>query len=169
MPFGLTNGPASWQHFMNDKLFNFLDDFCSVYLDDILIYSKTLKEHKQHVRKVLERLRENGIQCDIKKCNFHVQETAFLGLIVTTEGIRMNPEKVAAVKDWPKPENLKQVQGFLGFCNFYRRFINGFAKIATPLTQLTKKDTLFEWTVGCQDAFDTLKKKNDKRTSFASF
>ena len=87
MPFGLCNGPASWQHLINDTLFDFLHRFVQAYLDDILIYSKTLQDHRSHVRQVLQRLRESGLQADIDKCEFHVQETKFLGLIVSTEGI----------------------------------------------------------------------------------
>ena len=91
MPFGLCNGPASWQHLINDTLFDFLHRFVQAYLDDILVYSKTLKDHRLHVRQVLERLREAGIQADVDKCEFHVQETKFLGLIISTEGIQMDP------------------------------------------------------------------------------
>ncbi len=159
MPFGLTNGPASYQHYMNDVLFEYLNQFCQAYLDDIIIYSKTRKEHVQYVRKVLQKLREAGLQADIFKCEFHVQETAFLGLLVSTEGLRMDPKKVQAVLDWAKPTALKQVQAFVGFCNFYRRFIKDFSKIVRPMTQLTQKDVPFEWTEACQKAFDTLKKQ----------
>ena len=157
LPFGLTNGPATYQHYMNDVLFEYLDDFCTAYLDDILVYSKTLKEHKKHVRLVLQRLREAGLQVDIEKCEFHVQETTFLGLIISTEGIKMDPAKVEAVKEWPAPTTVKHVQAFLGFCNFYRRFIKNFGGIAQPLTKLTKKDNTFEWTAECQKAFEELK------------
>lgn len=157
MPFGLTNGPASFQHYINDSLREYLDVFCTAYLDDILIYSDTLEEHKKHVRQVLERLRKYGLQADIAKCEFHVQEVKYLGLIVGTRGIRMDPEKISAVADWPQPKNVKDVQGFLGFANFYRRFIRDFAKKATPLTRLTKKDTPFEWDDKCVRAFEELK------------
>jgi hypothetical protein len=158
LPFGLTNGPASFQRYINDQLMDYLDRFCSAYLDDILIYSKNLKEHRQHVRQVLQRLRKAELQIDLKKCEFHVTETKFLGLIITTEGIRMDPEKVRAIQEWDRPQNLTQVQSFLGFCNFYRRFIQGFAKIAKPLTELTKKGTLFKWLAIHQQAFEELKR-----------
>ena len=157
MPFGLTNGPASWQNFINDVLFEFLHDFCQAYVDDILIYSKTLAEHREHVRKVLARLREAGLQVDIKKCEFHVEETAFLGMIVSAEGVRMDPAKVEAVLSWPQPLNLKQVQAFIGFCNFYRRFIRNFSRIVRPLTQLSQKNKAFDWTPECEKAFESLK------------
>ena len=157
LPFGLTNGPASFQHYMNDTLFEYLNDFCQVYLDDILIYSKTEKEHKQQVRKVLLKLREAGLQVDIEKCEFHVQETTFLGLIVSTEGLRMDPSKVEAIVNWEPPTRLKEVQAFVGFCNFYRRFIKDFSKTVRPLVSLNQKDCPFQWSEACQAAFERLK------------
>ena len=158
MPFGLCNGPASWQHLINDTLFNFLHCFVQTYLDDILIYSKTLKEHHFHVCQVLQRLREAGLQADIDKCEFHVQEIRFFGLIISTKGIRMEPQKIQTILDWAQPTSLRHVRSFLGFCNFYRRFIRDFSKLAKPLTGLTKKDAPFDWTSACQSAFDSLKK-----------
>ena len=157
LPFGLTNGPATYQHYMNDVLFDYLNDFCQAYLDDILIYSKSKEEHVAHVRKVLQKLREAGLQVDILKCEFHVQETRFLGLLVSIHGLRVDPNKVSAVRDWSVPVNLKQTQAFLGFCNFYRRFIRDFSKIVRPMAKLTCKDAPFHWSTECQQAFDTLK------------
>ena len=158
MPFGLCNSPASWQHLINDTLFDFLHCFVQAYLDDIFIYSKTLKEHHSHVCQVLQRLREAGLQADIDKCEFHVQEIKFLDLIVSTEGIQMDPHKVSIILDWARPTYLRHVRSFLGFCNFYRRFIRDFSKLAKPLTGFTKKDIPFDWTSACQSAFDSLKK-----------
>ncbi len=123
IPFDLCNGPAFWQHLINDTLFDFLHRFVQAYLNDVLIYSKTLKEHRSHIRQVLQRLREAGLQADIDKCEFHIQETKFLDLIVSTEGIRIDPQKVRTILDWPQPTSLRYVRSFLGFCNFYRRFI----------------------------------------------
>jgi Retroviral aspartyl protease./Reverse transcriptase (RNA-dependent DNA polymerase). len=157
MPFGLTNGPASFQHYVNDALREYLDLFCTAYLDDILIYSNSLKEHRKHVAQVLQRLREHGLQADIAKCEFHVQEVKYLGLIVSTDGIQMDPAKVSAVKEWPTPHNVKDIQSFLGFANFYRRFIREFAKKASALTRLTRKDIPFDWDENCQTAFEELK------------
>ena len=159
LPFGLTNGPASFQQYINDTLFEFLNDFCQAYLDDILIYSKTKKEHTEHVRKVLQKLREAGLQVDITKCEFSVQETTFLGLRVSTEGLKMDSNKVQAIIDWTTPSNLKEVQAFVGFCNFYRRFIKDFSKIVKPLVALTKKECPFIWSEACQQAFQELKDK----------
>lgn len=158
LPFGLTGGPASYQQYMNDNLFEYLNDFCQAYLDDILIYSKTRKEHQEHVRKVLLRLRQAGLQVDIDKCEFHVQETKFLGLIVSTSGLKMDPDKVKAVVNWETPTCLKEVQAFVGFCNFYRRFIRDFSKTVKPLVALTKKDCPFHWSEACQAAFEEMKR-----------
>ena len=158
LPFGLCNGPASFQHFINDTLHEYLADFCTAYLDDILIYSDNELEHEVHVKKILSRLRDAGLQADITKCKFHVTEIAYLGMIVTTEGIKMDPAKVETVVNWPNLVNVKDVQSFLGFANFYRRFVYGFSDIAGPLTNLTKKETEFLWTDKCQLAFEMLKK-----------
>ena len=158
MPFGLCNGPASFQHFINDTLREYLDDFCTAYLDDILIYSDVESEHEIHIKRILIKLREAGLQTDITKCTFQVKEVSYLGLIVTTEGIKMDPTKVETVINWPTPQNVKDVQSFLGFANFYRRFILRFSMIAGPLTNLTRKDVKFLWTDKCQQAFDTMKR-----------
>ncbi|SLM36779.1 reverse transcriptase domain protein [Lasallia pustulata] len=159
LPFGLTNGPANYQHYMNDVLWDHLNNFCSAYLDDILIYSKTLKEHTQHVRAVLQKLIDAGLQVDIEKCEFHVQETSFLGVLLSTDSLRMDPKKVQVVVDWSTPTNLKQVQAFIGFCNFYRRFIKGFSKIVGPMLKLTQKGVIFQWTDTCQKSFELLKQR----------
>lgn len=157
LPFGLTNGPATYQRYMNDVLFDYLDDFCTAYLDDILIYSDNELEHEIHVKKVLQRLRDAGLQVDLKKCEFHVTRTKYLGFIITTEGIEVDPEKVSAVTSWKAPYTVKGVQSFLGFCNFYRRFIKDYSRIAKPLIQLTKTDVPFEFGKACWDAFEELK------------
>ena len=120
LPFGLCNGPTSFQRYINDVLFDYLDNFCTAYVDNILIYSEDLLEHDAQVKKVLQRLKEAGLQADIKKSEFSVQSTKFLGFIISTEGIAMDPEKVAVVKNWPVPKSVKEIQSFLGFCNFYR-------------------------------------------------
>ena len=159
LPFGLTNGPASYQHYMNDVLWDHLNDFCSAYLDDILIYSKTLKDHIKHVCLVLQKLIDAGLQVDNEKCQFYVQETPFLGVLLSVNGLRMDPKKVQVVVDWATPVNLKQVQAFIGFCNFYRRFIRGFSKIVAPMIKLTQKETIFQWSEACQKAFELLRKQ----------
>ena len=157
--FELTNEPVNYQHYMNDVLFECLNKFCQAYLDDILIYSKIRKEHVQHVREVLIKLRNADLQVDIEKCEFHVQETAFLGVLLSIDGLRINPDKVQVVKDWPRPTTVKQVQAFVGFCNFYRRFVKDFSQIVRPLTRLTQKDTPFQWGNACQEAFDCMRQR----------
>lgn len=158
MPFGLCNGPSTFQHYINDALMDCLDRFCSVFVDDILIYSKSKAEHRQHVREVLKRLQEVGLQADLKKCEFEVTETRFLGLVVSREGIKMDPAKIQAILEWKAPSTVKGVQSFLGLCNYYRRFIRSYSNTARPLTDLTRKDRAWEWTPKCQDAFERLKK-----------
>lgn len=157
LPFDLINGSASYQHYMNDVLFEYLNDFCQAYLDDVLIYSKTLKEHIRHVRLVLQKLIDAGLQVDIEKCKFHVQKTSFLGVLLSTKGIRMDPLKVQMIIAWATSICLKEVQAFVGFCNFYRRFIRGFSKIVHSMLKLTLKDTPFNWSSACQKAFELLK------------
>ncbi|KAH0606111.1 uncharacterized protein H6S33_003772, partial [Morchella sextelata] len=158
MPFGLANAPATFQHWINDILRPCLDQFVTAYLDDILIYSETLAEHKERIQKVLKVLDENHVHLKPEKCEFMVQETKYLGLIPPPDGNRMDPKKVVDVLEWSTPRNLHDVQVFLGFANFYRRFILGYSKIVAPLTALTKKNVKFEWTDEREEAFQTLKK-----------
>jgi hypothetical protein len=141
MPFGLCNAPGTFQTFINKTLRNYLDDFCTAYLDDILIYSEDEADHEGHVTKVLQKLREASLFLEIKKCSFSVKRVKYLGLILTTDGLKMDPSKVATIRDWGILRTVKDVQSFLGFANFYQRFIKGFSYIAKPLTALTCKET----------------------------
>jgi len=159
MLFELTNESTFYQHYMNDVLFKYLHQFCQIYLDDIIIYSKILKKHKQHVRLVLNRLREADLQIDIDKCKFHVQKTIFLELLISIERLKMNSRKMQAVVDWSTLNNLTQMQFFIDFCNFYRRFIKNFSKIVRSMIQLTQKKVIFEWNEVCQTAFDHMKRR----------
>uniref|UniRef100_A0A9Q8LHQ9 Transposon Tf2-9 polyprotein n=1 Tax=Passalora fulva TaxID=5499 RepID=A0A9Q8LHQ9_PASFU len=159
MPFGVCNGPSTFQNFINDILQEFLDQFCTAYIDDILVYSETKEEHREHVCKVLQKLADAGLQLDIDKCEFEKTEVKFLGLIITADGIKMDQEKIDAIVEWDAPTNVKEVQGFLGFANFYRRFIHAFSGVVRPLTKLTRKGEKFAWTDECQEAFDLLKAK----------
>ncbi|KAL0200738.1 hypothetical protein M9458_003925, partial [Cirrhinus mrigala] len=138
MPFGLCNSPSVFQQFINDVLRDMLGRWCYAYLDDILVYSKTLEEHTQHVRAVLRRLLAHQLYCKLEKCAFHQHTTTFLGFVISSQGVAMDPQKLEAVRSWPLPTSLKQLQRFLGFANFYRRFIQGFSATAAPLTALTK-------------------------------
>jgi hypothetical protein len=157
MPFGLTNAPASFQWWMNEVLSDYLDVFCIAYLDDILIYSDSLEEHQQHVRQVLQRLKEVELTLKPSKCEFHTDRMEYLGYIISPMGIQMDPDKIKMVKDWKEPVNVKGIQSFLGFANFYRRFIRDFSKIMTPLTKLTKKEVPWLWDDAAQQAFEQLK------------
>jgi hypothetical protein len=157
LPFGLTNGPATFQRYINDALLDILDEYVTAYMDDILIYDEDPLLHTAHVQEVLRRLDKAGLQVDIRKCEFNVTETKFLGLIVSTEGIKMDPDKIKTILEWERPQDVPGVQQFNGFCNFYRRFIKGFSKILKPLYQLTQKDYMWEWTDACERAFKELK------------
>jgi len=138
MPFGLTNAPATFQAYINKALAGYLDEFCVVYLDDILIYSKDKEEHTKHLRLVLERLRRHALYANPKKCRFYTKEVEFLGFVVSDEGVSMDPERVITIGDWPEPTTFREIQQFLGFANFYRRFIRDYSRIARPLTSLLK-------------------------------
>ncbi|KAI0993106.1 hypothetical protein K3495_g15078, partial [Podosphaera aphanis] len=162
MPFGLANAPSSFQNYINDTLKGYLDEFCTAYVDDILIFSQTLEEHVVHVKKVLHRLGKAGLQIDIKKCEFHVQSVKFLGLIITTDGIKMDPVKLKAIEEWKTPTNTKEIQQFIGFVNFYRRFIHQFGSIVMPLTDLMKKGSPFCWGFEQEEAFKEIKQKFGK-------
>ncbi len=158
MLFKLINESTFYQHYMNDVLFEYLHQFCQIYLDDIIIYSKILKKHKQHVQLILNRLREADLQIDINKCKFHVQKTIFLELLMSIERLKMNSRKMQAVVDWSTLNNLTQMQFFIDFCNFYQRFIKNFSKIVRSIIQLTQKKIIFEWNKVCQTAFNHMKK-----------
>jgi len=118
MPFRLTNASANFQALINDVLRPYLDDFCTTYIDNIMIYSNTLKEHKEQVYKVLKALSDAGLHLKPEKCQFHKQEVKYLGFIIGTDGIRMDPEKICCILDWQTPKNITNVQCFLGFASF---------------------------------------------------
>ncbi|KAJ1577585.1 hypothetical protein NDA11_005498 [Ustilago hordei] len=138
MPFGLANAPAHFQSFINDIFRDIIGVYVVVYLDDFLIFSDTEEVHVKHVTEVLTRLRSNRLFAKLSKCEFHTKTVEFLGYIIKPTGIEMDPEKVRTVKEWPMPESIHDIQRFLGFANFYRRFIAHFARIAKPLTALVK-------------------------------
>ncbi len=158
MLFELINESTFYQHYMNDVLFEYLHQFCQIYLDDIIIYSKILKKHKRHVQLILNRLREADLQININKCKFHVQKTIFLELLMSIKKLKMNSRKMQAVIDWFTLNNLTQMQFFIDFCSFYRRFIKNFLKIVRLMIQLTQKKIIFEWNEVCQTAFNHMKK-----------
>ncbi len=158
-PFGLTGAPATFQRYMNWALRKYLDDFVSAYIDDVLIFSSgSLEDHRTKVRKVLACLDEAGLQLDIDKCEFEQHSVKYLGFIISAgKGIEMDPAKVKAISDWEPPKTVKAIRSFLGFANFYRRFIPNFSDLARPLTTLTRKGALFQWNEKEQNAFQALK------------
>ncbi len=141
MPFGLANSPSVFQAFMNDIFRDMLDRWVIVYIDDILIYSDTQEEHVRHVQSVLKWLLQHQLYVKAEKCEFHQTNTSFLGYVISQDGVSMDDKKVQAVLDWPQPQTVKELQRFLGFANFYRRFIRNFSSIASPLTAMTKRNT----------------------------
>ena len=163
MPFGLTNAPADFQAFINDVLRPFLDQFCTAYLDDILIYSNNLEEHKGHVLKILEVLSKAKLHLKPEKCKFHQTEVKYLGMIIGREGIQIDPKKIETIVQWEKPKVLRDVREFIGFANYSRRHIKDYSKVTSPLTALTKmkdgKLVPFVWEEEQQLAFETLKHK----------
>ena len=159
MFFGLTNSPTTFQTMMNDIFWEEIaEGWVVIYMDDILVFSKDKKDHKKHVRWILQKLREHKLSLKLEKCWFSKQEIEFLGLIISEDSIMMDKGKVKAIRNWLEPKNKKELQQFLGFVNFYRWFIEGFAKIAKPLAKLTGKE-LWEWTEEQQKAFEGLKAK----------
>ena len=157
MPFGLTNAPATFQRLMNNVFLDLLDICVLVYLDDILIYSDTLEEHRRHIREVLLRLRNNKLYARGDKCSFHKDTVEYLGSILSPNGLSKDPSKVTTILEWPEPCEIKDTQSFLGLANFYRRFISDYSKITVPLTRLTK-GTPWDFSDACRSSFKSLKK-----------
>lgn len=171
MPFGLSGGPLSWQRTVNTIFGPYINRGIHVYLDDIIIYAKTYKEHNELLYKVMELLREHNLQLKTSKCIFYASDFEYLGHIVNSEGIKANPKKVQAIKDYPRPTNIKEIQRFLGMCAYYRRYVPNFSKKAKPITLLLKKDQPFIWTDAQQQAFDELKRSllEDVTLAFPDF
>ena len=159
MPFGLTNAPASFQALMNEIFRDIMDLYVVIYLDDILIFSKTREEHEKHIKEVLKRLQDHRLFVKPEKCSFYTKEVEYLGFIIKTDGVQMDPAKVAAVQDWPTPTSVHDIQVFLGFANFYRRFIQGYSEVIAPLTRLTKKDAKWNFDDSAIAAFEGLKRR----------
>ena len=158
MPFGLTNSGASFQRLMGHILRGLEYRFALIYIDDIIIFSKSIEEHLTHLEEVFRRLKAANVKLNPKKCCFAKQKVEYLGHVVTPDGVKPNPEKIRVVRDFPIPRNLKELRNFMGLANYYRRFVKGFAHIASPLNALTKKGVKFVWTESCADAFDKLKR-----------
>lgn len=171
MPFGLCNAPATFQRLMQTIMSDLVFQMVLVYLDDLLVYSSTFEDHLVRLETVLQRLRETGLKIKVEKCHFLQSEVKFLGHVVSAEGVSTDPEKVSAVKQWPVPNTLKELRSFVGFCSYYRRFIEGFSKVAGPLHNVVnlcssqasaaQADRLFKhsWTPECQQAFEHLQER----------
>ncbi|TYK21801.1 pol protein [Cucumis melo var. makuwa] len=159
MSFGLTNAPAVFMDLMNRVFKDFLDSFVIVFIDDILIYSKTKAEHEEHLHQVLETLRANRLYAKFSKCEFWLRKVSFLGHVVSSEGVSVDPAKIEVVTNWPRPSMVSKIRSFLGLAGYYRRFVEDFSRIASPLTQLTRKGTPFVWSPACESSFQELKQK----------
>ncbi len=158
MPFGLSNSPSVFQAYINDVFRDMLNRWVIVYIDDILVFSDSLDNHIQHVRAVLQRLIEQQLYAKMEKCEFHQTQVSFLGYIISSEGVAMDDKKVQSVLNWPQPKTVKELQRFLGFANFYRRFIRNFSTIAAPLTSLLRGGRQrLDWSPSAQHAFLQLK------------
>jgi hypothetical protein len=143
MLFGLTNAPAYFMYLMNKVFMEYLDKFVVVFIDDILVYSRNEEEHEEHLRLVLQKLRENQLYAKFSKCEFWLREVSFLGHVITGGGIAMDPGKVKDMLNWERPTTVSEIQSFQGLTGYYRRFIEGFSKIVKPLTSLLEKDKKF--------------------------
>ena len=157
MPFWLTNAPATFMDLMNRVFRLYVDQFVVVFIDDILVYSKDAHEHEQHLKIVLQKLREKNLYAKLSKCDFWLKEVSFLGHIVSAEGIRVDPTKIEAIVNWKPHRNVTEVRSFLGLAGYYRRLVRDFSVIASPLTKLLRKGIKFEWTNKCQNSFEQLK------------
>jgi len=159
MPFGLTNAPSTFQDMMNHVLSDLLDVGVLAYMDDILVYSKTEDDHNRLVKEVLKRLQDNGLAVSPEKCVWKAEEVEFLGYVIGRNGTQMSQNKVKAVLSWPQPTSLTETQSFLGFANFYQRFIQNYSQIARPLMELTKKTEKWSWNRKAGEAFEKLKQR----------
>ncbi|GJR81477.1 putative reverse transcriptase domain-containing protein [Tanacetum coccineum] len=159
MPFGLTNAPAVFMDLMNRVCKPYLDKFVIVFIDDILIYSKSKQEHAEHLKLILELLKKEQLYAKFSKCEFWIPKVQFLGHVIDSQGIHVDPAKIESVKDWASPKSATEIRQFLGLAGYYRRFIEGFSKIAKPMTKLTQKKIKFEWSDKAEAAFQLIKQK----------
>jgi len=170
MPFGLTNTPATFQDMINHIFRDMLDLRLHVYIVDLLIYAETVEEHDKIVKEVLQRLRANRLAISAEKCSWRQPEVEFLGYVIGRDGINMSEEKVKGVLKWKSPASLVETQAFLGFANFYRRFIKDCSRVARPITELTKKTAKdWEWTPEAERAFTELKNRFTSAPVLAHF
>jgi hypothetical protein len=154
--FGLTNAPAYFTYLMNKVFMEYLDTFVMVFIDDILIYSRS---EEGHLRLVLQKLREHRLYAKLSKCEFWLKQVAFLGHVISKRGIFVDPRKVQDVLSWNAPTSVSNIQSFLGLAGYYRRFIDGFSKISKPMTKQLEKERKFEWTPACEASLQELNKR----------
>nr|CAE02081.2 OSJNBa0074B10.9 [Oryza sativa Japonica Group] len=159
MSFGLTNAPAFFMNLMNKVFMEYLDKFVVVFIDDILIYSKTKEEHEEHLRLALEKLREHQLYAKFSKCEFWLSEVKFLGHVISSRGVAVDPSNVKSVLSWKQPKTVSEIRSFLGLAGYYRRFIENFSKIARPMTRLLQKEVKYKWSESCEQSFQELKKR----------
>ncbi|GJU09524.1 putative reverse transcriptase domain-containing protein, partial [Tanacetum coccineum] len=159
MPFGLTNAPAVFMDLMNRVCKPYLDKFVIVFIDDILIYSKNEREHEEHLKTILELLKEEKLYAKFSKCEFWIPKVQFLGHVIDSRGIHVDPAKIESIKDWASPKTPTEIRQFLGLAGYYRRFIEGFSKIAKSMTKLTQKGIKFDWGEKEENAFQLIKQK----------
>jgi len=159
MPFGVTNAPGVFMEYLNRIFHPYLDQFVVVFIDDILVYSKSEEEHAEHLRVVLLVLKEKRLFAKLSKCEFWLREVSFLGHVISKGGITMDSSKVDAVMQWESPKSVFEVRSFLGLAAYYQRFIEGFSKLALPLMQLTRKGQAYVWDAKCEKSFRELKKR----------
>ncbi|GJU43942.1 putative reverse transcriptase domain-containing protein [Tanacetum coccineum] len=159
MPFGLTNAPAVFMDLMNRVCKPYLDKFVIVFIDDILIYSKSKQEHEEHLKLILELLKKEELYAKFSKCEFWIPKVQFLGHVIDSQGIHVDPAKIESIKDWASPKTPTEIRQFLGLAGYYRRFIEGFSKIAKSMTKLTQKKVKFDWGDKQEAAFQLLKEK----------
>jgi hypothetical protein len=158
LPFGLTNAPATFMTLMNNVFREYLDKYVVVYLDDILIYSKTKEEHVQHLRNVLSKLREHKLYAKMVKCEIMKNVVEYLGHFISAQGVSVDQRKIEAICKWPTPNNVSEVRSFLGLASYYRKFVKGFSTLVVPLTALLHKDKTFQWDIEQQEAFENTKR-----------
>jgi hypothetical protein len=159
MPFGLCNAGATFQRLMDVLMTGLHMEVCLVYLDDVIVFSPTIRDHLDRLRMVLDRLRSAGLKLKPEKCMFLQKSVSFLGHVVSDEGISTDPEKTRAVAEWPRPTRLREVRAFLGLASYYRRFVQDFSRISAPLHQLSRKSQVFRWDAEHQQSFDELKRR----------
>jgi hypothetical protein len=155
--FGLSNAPVVFMCLMNGVFRDYLDKFFIVFLDDILVYSKSEEEHEQHLRMVLQVLIEHQLYAKLRKCSFYQEQIHYLGHIISEEGIIVDPKKFEAIREWSMPRNVVEVRSFMGLEGYYRRFITGFLRIDHPIPSLQRKEKKFFWTEDCERSFQQLK------------